>query len=61
MVNTTWGYRDGEGKWFNVGRPVGKHLSGKSLEVEVEIMRLRNNYAEIRPITYFDTASNAVP
>ena len=51
------GVSGGESKRLNVERPVGKHVSGKSLEAEVEIMQLRNNYAEIRPITYIGVAA----
>ena len=52
-----FGVLGGESKRLNVERLVGKHVSGKSLEAEVEIMQLRNNYAEIRPITYIGVAA----
>ena len=48
---------DSESKRLNVERPVSKHISGNSLEDEVEIMQLRNNYTEIRPITYIGIAA----
>ena len=52
-----FGVSDSESKRLNVERPVSKHISGKSLKAEVEIMQLRNNYAEIRPITYIGVAA----
>ena len=54
---SNFGVSEGESKRLNVERPVSKHVSRKGLEAEVEIMQLRNNYAEIRPITYIGVAA----
>ena len=54
---SNFGVLDGESKRLNVERLVGKHVSGKSLEAKVEIMQLRNNYAEITLITYIGVAA----